>query len=139
MGAEPVDVIIVEVGERRFAIDLDLVDEVVPLGPITPVPSAPPVIAGAVNVRGEVCPVLHLERAPGVDCPSPAQPRRGQAGLLTSAAGYRAVLYTRRLREVARLEPGDQEVELLDPGALLLDCAAQMSVAAGGEAGVGNR
>jgi chemotaxis signal transduction protein len=139
MGAEPLDVIIVEVGERRFAIDLDLVDEVVPLGPITPVPSAPPVVAGAVNVRGEVCPVLHLERAPGVDCPSPAQPRRGQAGLLTSAAGYRAVLYTRRLREVARLEPGDREVELLDPGALLLDCAAQMSVAAGGDAGVDNR
>ena len=136
MGAEPLDVIIVEIGERRFAVDLDLVEEVVPLGPITPVPSAPPVVVGAVNVRGEVCPVLHLERAPGVDCPSPAQPRRGQAGLLTSAAGYRAVLYTRRLREVARLEPGDQEVELLDPGALLLDCAAQMSMAAAGDAGV---
>jgi len=141
------DVIIIEIGARRCAVDLAAVEEVIPLGPITPVHSAPAMVVGAMNVRGQVCPVLHLERVEGLECAAPRLPRRGQAGLLICADGYHAVLYARRIGEVVRAQSGPAtgaaagpvsarlatelgEMDLLDLDRVLNDCAAQMNAAA---------
>jgi chemotaxis signal transduction protein len=151
-----VDVIILEIGSRRCAVELAAVEEVIALGPITPVPSAPEAVVGATNVRGQVCPVLQLERLAGLEDPGgprASQPLRGHAGLLVTADGYRAVLYAHRIREVVRLQrvvrdagdagsPGADgayaeletelgQVSLLNLEAILNGCAEQLGTAAG--------
>src|SRR6187551_27251 len=45
-------------GEERFAIPVDLVQEVVEPGHITKVPNAPPYMLGIINLRGRVLPLL---------------------------------------------------------------------------------
>ena len=47
----------------RGAVEVRFVEEVIPLGAVTPAPSAPPAVAGAVNVRGQVCAALRLDVA----------------------------------------------------------------------------
>lgn len=103
-----VDVVLFELGDRRCAVELATVEEVIPLGPVTPVPSAPQAIAGAVNVRGQVCPILRLELVAGTKCgPAPRSsrppPRQGDPCLLVRAAGSVAVLHVGRIREVVRI------------------------------------
>jgi len=92
------DLIVFELGDRRCALDLGVVHEVVPLGPVTPVPTAPPAIVGAVNVHGQVVAVLDL--GPLLGLPSAGRPRQGACGLLALVAEATVVLHVSRVCEV---------------------------------------
>ncbi len=48
--------------EQRYAVDLAVVDRVLPAGELIRVPKAPAVISGLLNVHGEVVPVVDLRR-----------------------------------------------------------------------------
>jgi purine-binding chemotaxis protein CheW len=52
-----------EVGGRVFAIDVSYVREVVRWQPVTPLPKAPALIDGVIDLRGAVVPVVDLGRA----------------------------------------------------------------------------
>lgn len=59
---------------QRYAIALDYVDRVLRMAAVTPVPEAPPWVAGVINVHGQVIPVLNLRerlghppKAPGLE------------------------------------------------------------------------
>jgi purine-binding chemotaxis protein CheW len=54
-----------EVGGRAFAIDVAQVREVVRWQPVTPLPNAPALIEGVIDLRGAVVPVVDLGRALG--------------------------------------------------------------------------
>jgi purine-binding chemotaxis protein CheW len=54
-----------EVRERLYALDVSQVKEIVRLQEITPLPKAPDLIEGVVDLRGTVVPVLDLGRALG--------------------------------------------------------------------------
>jgi len=56
-----------EVGGRVFAIDVTYVREVVRWQPVTPLPRAPVLIEGVIDLRGAVVPVVDLGRALGGD------------------------------------------------------------------------
>ena len=47
---------------ERYAVESRLVQEVHPLRDLTPLPCTPPFIAGVVNVRGRILPVLDLKK-----------------------------------------------------------------------------
>lgn len=49
-----------QVGEERFALDVARVLEVTAVVPFTPVPRAPEAVAGLINYRGLIVPVLDL-------------------------------------------------------------------------------
>jgi purine-binding chemotaxis protein CheW len=51
-----------EVEEQRYAVSAAIVVEVVRAVAITPLPRAPRIILGVVNVRGQLAPVLDLRR-----------------------------------------------------------------------------
>jgi len=51
---------------RRLAIELDAVDRAVAMVAITPLPAAPDVVLGAIDVAGDVVPVLDLGRRLGL-------------------------------------------------------------------------
>ena len=54
------------VGAYLFGVDVSLVQEVVRLQPITPVPLAPAEIAGLINLRGEVLTAIDLRARLGL-------------------------------------------------------------------------
>lgn len=53
-------VVIFEVAAQRFGLPLDRVEQAVRIVEITPLPRAPAVVAGVINVRGSVIPVIDV-------------------------------------------------------------------------------
>ena len=51
------------VGERVFAMDIMCIREILRSCVVTPVPNAPPGVAGVLNLRGALLPVVDLHRA----------------------------------------------------------------------------
>jgi purine-binding chemotaxis protein CheW len=54
--------IIFTLGDQRYALPLTLVDRVVRMVAITPLPKAPDIILGVVNFQGRVIPVINMRR-----------------------------------------------------------------------------
>ncbi len=52
-----------EVAGRHYAVDVAQLREVVRWQPVTPLPKAPPLIEGVVDLRGAIVPVIDLGRA----------------------------------------------------------------------------
>lgn len=76
-GAEGVSALGFVVAGERYAVPLDTLSEVLPLGGWTPVPGQPQYLLGVVNVRGDIRPILDLHVL--LNLPAPA-PEAGQAG-----------------------------------------------------------
>ncbi len=69
-------VLVLGIGKERYCIHLPNVVEVLPLLAPTPVPGAPAVFAGVINVHGEIRPVIDLKRFLGMEgVPSGDRPR----------------------------------------------------------------
>jgi purine-binding chemotaxis protein CheW len=60
-----VDLACFEIGGRVYGIDVLQIREIVRSQPVTPLPKAPPLIEGVVDLRGAVIPVVDLGRALG--------------------------------------------------------------------------
>ncbi len=58
------------VGARRFAVDIQVVREILRPRPVTPVPGAPAGVQGVFNLRGELVPVVDTHRLLGEPAPS---------------------------------------------------------------------
>jgi purine-binding chemotaxis protein CheW len=56
----------VEVGGRLYALDVSQLREVVRWQPVTPLPNAPALIEGVIDLRGSIIPVVDLGRALGL-------------------------------------------------------------------------
>jgi purine-binding chemotaxis protein CheW len=130
------NVIVFALGGGRWAAEIRHVREVVSLGFVSTVPTAPPGIAGVFNLRGTIVPVLDVlalvGRAPHLP------PRQGDGALIVEVDGAVAALRVDNVDEVAsfHIAPrGDadpmllstervvdargREVILIDPGVLL--------------------
>ncbi|MDD3406627.1 MAG: chemotaxis protein CheW [Methanomicrobium sp.] len=57
-----IDVVEFEIGNERYALDINLTREIVEMVPITPVPRAPLHIAGIINLRGEITNIINLNK-----------------------------------------------------------------------------
>ncbi|MCI0407903.1 MAG: chemotaxis protein CheW [Acidobacteria bacterium] len=51
---------------QRYALPLSTVERVLPMVAVSPLPQAPPVVLGVINVHGRVIPVLDLRRRFGL-------------------------------------------------------------------------
>jgi purine-binding chemotaxis protein CheW len=56
-----VELVAVDVGEQRWALPLACVERVVGMVAVTPLPESPAGVRGAINVAGEIVPVLDLD------------------------------------------------------------------------------
>jgi purine-binding chemotaxis protein CheW len=61
-----VDVVELELGGERYALDIQLAREIVEMIPITPIPRAPPYISGVINLRGEITNIMNLNTLLGL-------------------------------------------------------------------------
>lgn len=67
---------------RRWALQLDVVERVVAMVAIAPLQGAPPAVMGAINVHGEIVPVLDLRARLGL---APRAPRADDGLVLARA------------------------------------------------------
>jgi purine-binding chemotaxis protein CheW len=63
---ETFEVIEFNLAGKRYALDIQLVREIVVMLPITPIPRAPAFITGVLNLRGEITYIINLNRMLGV-------------------------------------------------------------------------
>jgi chemotaxis signal transduction protein len=123
--AELRNVIIVTIGGARYAVELRWVREVVSLGFVTNVPTAPAALGGVCNLHGAILPVLDVGVLLGAATGSPA--RQGDGALVVEAEGVVCALRVDQVDHVASLYEAGGEVRdaagrpmvLLEPGRLI--------------------
>ena len=54
--------VVFEIGSESYAVDINLVREIIQLQPITRVPGTPPSVEGVINLRGSVIPIVDLRK-----------------------------------------------------------------------------
>lgn len=142
-----VDVLAFTIGAKRLGVELRFVREAFSTGHITPVPLAPPCVAGATNLRGQVVPLILLSSfIPNESVPPPLP---GTDALLVEWSELKGGFLVDRIIEVYRLplsgyrEAPDEttlfpgsfktpggEITLLDVGGVLKEVRRQSSEAA---------
>lgn len=64
--SELVQLCVLRIGAETYAVDLQRVDEIIPVPVVTPLPKAPSFLEGVVRLRGEVLPVIDARKRLGV-------------------------------------------------------------------------
>jgi chemotaxis signal transduction protein len=100
------DLLLVEVGGKRLALPTGRVREVAAAAGVTPVPTAPPPVAGLTQLRGQIVPVLDL----GAD--EPRAPRPNDPLVIVELGPARAALLVDRVIGIGVLDGA----ELVDVG-----------------------
>ncbi len=103
MMAPPREVLLFTLEGQRYALPSADVRELVRAARLTPLPRAPDVVEGLLNLRGELLPVLDLRRRFRL----PARPLSPMDHFIVARAGPRTVaLRVDRAEGLLRLEPG---------------------------------
>ena len=87
--ADDLELLVFELAGVRYALELSAVREVVSAVMIAPLPDAPPVIEGIVDVRGEIVPVYDLRHRFGL----PARPLSADERLVIAWTNTRLVSF----------------------------------------------
>jgi chemotaxis signal transduction protein len=119
------NVIVFSIGAARYAVELRWVREVVTLGFVTAVPTAPAALGGVCNLHGSILPVLDV--ATLVDQPAGPPARQGDGALVLEAEGMVCALRVDQVDHVASLvesggavvDAGGRPLTLLDPVRLI--------------------
>lgn len=106
--AELRNVIVVTIGGTRYAVELRWVREVVSLGFVTSVPTAPAALGGVCNLHGAILPVLDVGVLLGGAAGLPA--RQGDGALVVEAEGLVCALRVDQVDHVASLPEARGEV-----------------------------
>jgi len=99
--AELRNVIVFAIGAARYAVELRWVREVVTLGFVTEVPTAPPALGGLCNLHGTILPVLDLPSL--LELPPGAPARQGDGALVLESEGTLCALRVDQVDHVASL------------------------------------
>jgi purine-binding chemotaxis protein CheW len=70
---ETTGMVILVVGDERYAVEVQDVQEIEPLGKVTPIPGTPAFWTGVVNLRGSMFAVLDVERYLGLPASQDAE------------------------------------------------------------------
>ena len=135
--AELRNVIVFSVGATRYAVELRWVREVVTLGFVTAVPTAPSAIGGACNLHGQILTVLDL--ASLLDQPAGPPPRQGDGAIVLEVEGTQCAVRVDQVDHVASLhetsgavvDTSGKPLVLLDPARLVRRAIELVTPAAG--------
>src|SRR5262249_52812854 len=113
------ELLVVEIAGRKLALPTAQVRSIAPAGWITPVPTAPRLVAGVTQIRGHIVPV--------VDIAEPPRPVQAAGPLLVVEYGPAgAALRVDRVVGDGPLAEGAGAIERLDVGALFDRIRAQI-------------
>jgi purine-binding chemotaxis protein CheW len=62
VGAAETKIVVFRVGQQEYAVSIGAVKEVGPWTQPVPIPEAPPLVEGVINLRGDIIPVIDLGR-----------------------------------------------------------------------------
>lgn len=133
------NVIVFTIGAVRYALELRWVREVVSLGFVTVVPTAPAAIGGVCNLHGTILPVLDVTAV--LDGTAGPPPRQGDGALvLETEDGLVCALRVDQVDHVASLQEtagsvidaGGRMLPLLDPARLVRGALEQVAMAGAG-------
>lgn len=65
--AEPVQYIVIRLGNEQYGIDIRNIDNIVRMQAITRIPKMPNYLKGVINMRGEVIPVMSMRLKMGLE------------------------------------------------------------------------
>jgi chemotaxis signal transduction protein len=102
------NVIVFTVGALRYALELRWVREVVSLGFVTTVPTAPSALGGVCNLHGAILPVLDVGAL--IDGVAGLAARQGDGALVVEVEGTVCALRVDQVDHVASLQAGDGTV-----------------------------
>jgi purine-binding chemotaxis protein CheW len=104
VGETSLEVVVFEVGGQRYGLPAADVQELLRAVAVVPLPRAPAVVRGVINLRGRVVPVLDIRGRFGLP-PRAVEPADH---LVVARAGPRLVaLHVDRAIDLVRLGPGD--------------------------------
>jgi chemotaxis signal transduction protein len=105
-GREALGVIVLGIGMERYGVRLgDVAEVLAPVRP-TPVPGGARVIAGVINVHGEIRPVLDLRRVLGMDAIHDGSPSRT---ILLRKGAREAGVQIDSVEHIRRISPADMK------------------------------
>lgn len=112
MGKKMKNVIVFTTNKVPYAVELGWIREVFTLGHVTPVPNSPRAIAGVVNFRGSIVPIIDVRgTVPGHDI---LVAHQGESALLLEVDRCQAALRAGTINEVSSLLPAGENGYLLD-------------------------
>ena len=134
------NVIVFTIGAVRYAAELRWVREVVSLGFVTGVPTAPPVLGGVCNLHGSILPVLDVGVLLGG--PPGPPPRQGDGALVLEVEDVVCALRVDQIDHVASLhdhggivtDSSGRPMTLLDPTKLVRSAVEPVAAASPGSA-----
>jgi chemotaxis signal transduction protein len=107
------NVIVFTIGAARCAVELRWVREVVSLGFVTTVPTAPPALGGVCNLHGTILAVLDLGGLEsGIAGPPP---RQGDSALVLETDGIVCALRIDQVDHVTSLHTDEAGAAIVDP------------------------
>jgi purine-binding chemotaxis protein CheW len=89
--------VVFELGDERYGLDIDSVYEIIRHQPVTAVPQAPSFVEGVINLRGRIIPVVDLRRRFGM---LPGTLTKASRIVVCEAAGTRVGLVVDGVSEV---------------------------------------
>jgi purine-binding chemotaxis protein CheW len=60
--SETSKLVLFNLDELRYALNLSTVERVIPIVEITPLPKAPEIVLGVINIQGEIIPVINIRK-----------------------------------------------------------------------------
>lgn len=66
IASDEFQLVVFELGDERYGLDIDSVYEIIRHQPVTAVPQAPSFVEGVINLRGRIIPVVDLRRRFGM-------------------------------------------------------------------------
>ncbi len=103
VGTQENKVVIFSVGSQEYAVPITVVKEVVPWSRPTPVPEAPPIVEGVIDLRGDIIPVIDLGKRFGT---SRSRPPEDSKIIVMEVDGRQAGVVVDEVTEVHALQPG---------------------------------
>jgi purine-binding chemotaxis protein CheW len=88
-----------DLGAQSYALPIAAVREVLPFIAVEPVPMAPPLVLGVINLRGRILTVIDLHRRLGIDTPAVEQ----AAAIVLETRGQMLALRIDRVRDMFAL------------------------------------
>jgi purine-binding chemotaxis protein CheW len=104
--AGEVQLVVFELGEERFGVEIDRVHEIIRRPEVTQVPRAPEFVEGVINLRGRIVPVVSLRRRFGL--PTAETTRATRVGVV-EVAGSTIGVVVDAVAEVARVSEASIE------------------------------
>jgi purine-binding chemotaxis protein CheW len=101
-----VQIVVFELGDERYGLDISSVYEIIRRQPITAVPKAPAFVEGVINLRGRIIPVVDLRERFGM---AAGEETKASRIVVCEAAGTRVGLIVDGVSEVLMVPPGAME------------------------------